>query len=158
MKLILILTYLLFTACSNGGSRYSSEDSEKVFRENYERNLQLWEESSAGKAYEYTYTKKCFCIDENSEIKVSVDSSGIIVGVQKINQNGQFESLSNEELNQIVSIEDLFMTIKQKVDGDLDYVNVNYDENLGYPSLVYIDYDFRMIDDEISYKIKSIKF
>jgi hypothetical protein len=132
------------------------DDSE--FKTNYESNLKLWIESSEGKSYSFTYSRTCFCFEEFSKTKVTVDESGEIVEVNKINSSGALESVSANNFDQYISIEELFDIVKKKIDKKASQVKVEYDKISGFPTLLYVDYDFRMADDEISYEIKDLNF
>ena len=153
-KLILILFALSLVACGKD-LKQNRGDSDEVFRQNYEYNIQLWQEASTNTAYYYSYTRTCYCLEEHVQFNVSVNESSEITSVQKIKSNGQLEAFAAEDFDQVVSIDELFATIKQKIDGEVSYVNVEYDQDLGYPKNIYVDFDFRMADDEKSYSIKK---
>ncbi|MCB9026622.1 MAG: hypothetical protein H6625_09920 [Bdellovibrionaceae bacterium] len=157
IKTILIVSSLILTACQQGGSQ-TTVDSSEVFRINYEKNFKIWQENSEGQSYIYSYSRSCFCLEEFAETRVSVGENGQITQVQKISPIGTFETLSVDEYNQVVSIEKLFEIIKKKIDNKVAHVDVEYDKELGFPSQIYVDYDFRMADDEVSYVINELEF
>ena len=54
------------------------------------------------------------------------------------------------ELYHVMTIEQLFGVVADALDQDAHRVTVEYDDEWGYPSSIYIDYDRQMVDDELS--------
>ena len=48
------------------------------------------------------------------------------------------------------SVEQLFDAIQDAIDRRADYIGVDYDPTYGFPTSVYIDYDRRVADEELS--------
>ena len=49
------------------------------------------------------------------------------------------------------TVEDLFAIVESALDGDVDWLDVQYDLVLGYPAVIRLDPDTRVVDEEQSY-------
>ena len=59
--------------------------------------------------------------------------------------------------NSFLSIEQLFDEIQAAIDEQADYIDVDYDFTYGYPTNVYIDYDRRVADEELSLTSRGLR-
>ena len=50
----------------------------------------------------------------------------------------------------INSVEDMFSILQQAIDTRANTITVNYNDELGYPESIYIDYDERIADEELT--------
>ena len=55
------------------------------------------------------------------------------------------------------SVEQLFDAIQDAIDRNADSVDVEYDFTYGYPTSVYIDYDRRVADEELSVTTRGLE-
>lgn len=49
------------------------------------------------------------------------------------------------------TVEDLFAVVESALDGDVDWLDVQYDLVFGYPAVIRVDPDARAVDEERSY-------
>ena len=102
--------------------------------------------------YEYTLDVSCYCIYEgpnNIEIKNNV--------LFRVNgKSVTLEQLQNEYWD-VKTIEQLFNIIDLKLEDDPFSYSLQFDENYGYPIVIYFDMDEMIADEEISYTISNFK-
>ena len=55
------------------------------------------------------------------------------------------------------SVEQLFDAIQDGIDRNADFIDVEYDFTYGYPTSVYIDYDRRVADEELSITTRGLE-
>jgi len=60
-------------------------------------------------------------------------------------------------LSRYPTIDQLLALIDRAVKRNPDNLTITYDRNLGYPSRIYIDYSYRMADEEVDYRISQVK-
>ncbi len=154
---ILSLSYFLM-ACQGQIKGSPIEDASQVFKETYHANSEKWGLLAEGKSYEYAYMVSCFCINSGWEYQVLVNKDGNIESASYKNLEGEVFTLNTDEFKNIVTVFDLFNFVEYKISGKVDELRVQYNNELGYPSIVQIDYNFRMADDEISYSVTSLSF
>ncbi|MGQ4648000.1 DUF6174 domain-containing protein [Lyngbya aestuarii] len=126
-----------------------SEQSAQEFRQ----NLRLWTQQDIVN-YRYTLSVSCFCLTEVTQ--------PVIVEVR----NAEFASVVAAESGQPVnpeffqeynSIRKLFEVIQDAIDQKADYLLVNYDPNLGYPTQINIDYSAQIADEEKFLTIENLE-
>jgi hypothetical protein len=108
-------------------------------------------------AYEYGYQKFCECQrEEPPEIMVTV-AGGSVSGV-RYRYPGDLPEIPVEarKLEWYWTIEDLFELVETAMASSAD-LRVSYDEALGYPSRLYIDYDSELIGDEVDVRITRFR-
>jgi hypothetical protein len=59
--------------------------------------------------------------------------------------------------NSFPSAEQLFDAIQDGIDRRADLIDVEYDPTYGYPTSVYIDYDRRVADEELSLTTRGLR-
>jgi len=103
-------------------------------------------ESSAPLSYSYTVRISCECpSDITRPVVVWVDRGSI--EYQNYEDDGRPVPLSIS--NSFPSVEQLFDAIQDGIDRRADDIQVQYDFTYGYPTSVYIDYDRRVVDEEL---------
>jgi hypothetical protein len=90
--------------------------------------------------YTYEYQRSCECLPEDTALKVVKAVDGIVVSV---------DGLPVESINAIPTIAGLFEQVQAAIDSDAFRVVVEYDEELGYPSSIFIDYEELVADEEL---------
>ena len=104
-------------------------------------------ERSAPLSYSYTVRVSCDCPSEITRpVVVCVDRGSI--EFQYYEDTGRPVPLSIS--NSFPSAEQLFDAIQDGIDRRADRIDVQYDFTYGYPTSVYIDYDRRVSDEELS--------
>ena len=116
-------------------------------------------------AYEYTYTRICFCQEEFlGPFNVKVDENGVVTEVTNIGdheKNMVVDTTGNTMWN-VPTITEVFETIENALlpsDGELPAfsLDVVYDKKYGFPQDIYIDFDERIADEEFGAIISNVK-
>lgn len=96
-------------------------------------------------SYRFELYISCFCVYyEPFRIRVE---DGIVVEVLG---NGNISSAGLP-----LTIDALFLDIKQRLSANPDAARVEFDPDFGYPFLASFDMDFRIADEEISYQVNE---
>jgi hypothetical protein len=110
-------------------------------------------ESAAPLSYSYTVRVNCECPSEITRpVVVYVDRGSI--EYQFYEDDGRPVPLSIS--NSFPSVEQLFDAIQDGIDRRADTIDVQYDFTYGYPTSVYIDYDRRVSDEELSLATRGL--
>jgi len=106
-------------------------------------------EASAPSDYSFVLERNCYCAAPN-HVRIQV-RGGKVVQVEDL-QSGR--RLTDEAiLAQYPTIDQLLALIDRAVQKKPDNLTITYDRHLGYPSRIYIDYSYRMADEEVDYHI-----
>ena len=104
-------------------------------------------QSTAPLSYSYTVRVACDCTsDVTRPVTVWVDRGSIEYLLYADDNRPVPLSISNS----FPSAEQLFDAIQDAIDRQADFIDVEYDFTYGYPTSVYIDYDRRTADEELS--------
>jgi hypothetical protein len=102
---------------------------------------------SAPLSYTYTVRVDCECpTDVTRPVTVWVDRGSIEYLLYEDDGRPVPFSYSNS----FPSVEQLFDAIQDGIDRQADFIDIEYDPTYGYPTSVYIDYDRRIADEELS--------
>jgi hypothetical protein len=97
-------------------------------------------------SYEYKLRRLCFCAPEHTHtLRVRVES-GQVTSVFDLDTNLPATSTSLG-----FTVPQLFAIIQDALDRRAFRLAVEYEETLGYPSAIGVDYDDGTADDEITY-------
>jgi phage gp36-like protein len=96
--------------------------------------------------YTYVYQRSCFCLPIDTAPKVVDIVDGVVVSVDC--QPAQAVHCSGNDDN-IPTIEGLFEEIQLAIESSAFLVDVQYDDELGYPLSIYIDYEEFIADEEL---------
>lgn len=66
------------------------------------------------------------------------------------------DPIDARSLSNYRTIDGLFEKVRDALDRDADVLSVTYDETLGYPTSIRIDYDENMRDDEEVYRASAL--
>lgn len=109
---------------------------------------------SAPLSYSYTVRVSCACpTDVTRPVVVWVDRGSVEYLLYE--DDGRPVALSIA--NSFPSVEQLFNAIQDGIDRQADYIDVQYDFTYGYPTSVYIDYDRRVTDEELSLTTRGLQ-
>ena len=117
---------------------------------------QNWDrfQSAAPVSYSYVVRVTCECpTDITRPVTVWVDRGSIEYLLYE--DDGRPVPLSYS--SSFPSVEQLFDAIQAGIDRRADLIQVDYDPTYGYPTNVYIDYDRRMADDELSLTTRGLQ-
>lgn len=117
-------------------------------RDDLEAARERWADAAL-EAYEMTLQRICFCPtpDYTGPFEVTVRdgklASVVLNGAEVDDERG-------------ITVEGLFALIEEAYDRDAASVVVEYDERMGHPTSLSIDYDVRMADEEIGYRVSDL--
>lgn len=104
-------------------------------------------ERNAPLSYTYTVRVSCQCpSDVTRPVAVWVDRGS----VEYLFYEDDGRAVPFSYANSFPSAEQLFDAIQDAIDRGADRIDVDYDPTYGYPTNVYIDYDRRVFDEELS--------
>lgn len=150
--IFLILSVLLFSSCDSITDGRKGDD--------FRTNQNLWEEQGIDN-YSFEFRKLCYCggLYNPSIIVVKTDT---IYAVLDPKTEEPLRDPQTQELvfpmysESFLTINELFEVI-ENARNKADKLNVEYDPDLGYPTLVETDYIKEAIDDEVTYQIDNFE-
>ena len=120
------------------------------------RSQALWT-TAAHENYVYAYQKYCECHRDVPPQTFVTVAAGRIERVYHVHADSDREVPAREgSLDLYWTIDDLLALIATAAERGVAY-RAAYDETLGYPTLVYIDYDPAAIGEEIDIRLTSLK-
>ena len=129
-----------------------TDDLDRAQRE-LDRNWNRFE-SSAPLSYSYTVRVNCACSsDVTRPVVVWVDRGF----VEYLFYEDDGRPVPFSIADSFPSVEQLFDAIQDGIDRRADYIDVRYDFTYGYPTSVYIDYDRRVADEELSLTTRGLE-
>ena len=103
--------------------------------------------------YSFVLERNCYCAGPG-KVRVQV-RQGRVVAVEDL-QSGSRHT-DEQTLRQYPTIDQLLALIDLAMERRPDNLTITYDSHLGYPSRIYIDYSYRVADDEVDYKVTDVK-
>jgi hypothetical protein len=140
---ILLAVLLLCVVTSPGCKKNESSPETKSLSD----AKALWETSNISN-YSFKSKMNCFCVDV-SKYEITVTNK-IITSVK--NEQGQNIQFANKNLK---TIDELFEYLQNSLEKNPYKATIIYDQTLGFPTSIYIDFDQQMIDEEIGYTISD---
>lgn len=113
--------------------------------------MQKWE-SRGPSDYSFDYALTCFCGMLTWPIRVEVRGGEVV----RATRAGTEDELSEEELAQLPTIDELFAMIAEAIEQDAAVIDATYDDELGYPVSVFIDWIKNAVDDEVSFTVTNV--
>ncbi len=113
---------------------------------------QNWE-NAAPRNYSFVFERHCYCAGPN-RVRVRV-RGGKVAEVQSLPDGQRFTD--PDTLRSYPTVEELLSLIDRAVARKPDNLTITYDRYLGYPSRIYIDYSYRVADDEIDYRLSDLR-
>jgi hypothetical protein len=113
--------------------------------------------TAAGVAsYEYGYNKFCECHRDTPPETVVVVADGAVERVYHLYGGSASEVPARQGSTDLYwTIEDLFRLIEGALERNAT-VRARYDATLGYPTVVYVDYDANFVGDEIDVRLTRL--
>ena len=139
---IAVLLPLLLTSCSLFGEK----------KDAYQRALDRWESRQISN-YSFEIQVGCFCTIAGWTPALVVVSDNAVVAATRLLDN---EPVPQNELSFIPTVDKLFDIIKSARFGGADSISASYDDDLGFPVTVSIDYIEGAVDDEVSYSVSHL--
>lgn len=103
--------------------------------------------------YVYNFRASCMCIDEwVREVSVTVNNNSVI-SVLFTNDGEPPQTLQISDWHTINSLFDLSKTIIEEAAE----FKLEYDKTYGNPTLISVDWDFEIADDEFIFNLSNVK-
>jgi hypothetical protein len=100
------------------------------------------------RSYEFTWQQDCFCeVEWGRPIRISVDGSGQITSAAYVDDR---QAVAEPVRNFLATVDGVFDQIEDAIDEDASEIDVSYDATWGYPASVFVDYDRRTADEELT--------
>lgn len=149
---ILLSAIFLIFSCD------SITDSRKG--DNFRENQNLWQQQGI-EDYSFEFSKLCYCggLFNPAKIVVKADTIHAVLDPEtgkplRDPQTGELVLLNYP--NSFNTIDELFDVI-ENARKKADELDVEYDQEFGYPEYISIDYIKEAIDDEISYRVQNFQ-
>ena len=111
-----------------------------------------WDRSGPG-AYTFVLRRSCFCGSPFLRpVRIDVVDGAVIAA--EYEDDGQ---PINVPLSEVDTVVDLFDEIQDAFDRDAHQVLAEYDEAMGYPKSVSIDYILEAIDEEMAFSVLELE-
>jgi hypothetical protein len=122
--------------------------------EELERNLAKWRQSGT-RTYNYLFQRSCYAtLPAVLPVLLRVEHNRVTNGVRL----DTFERLLSDEREYFdVTIEDIFLKLREALEQNAYRVHVAYDPEMGYPRELRIDKSERIADDETTYFTRVIE-
>jgi hypothetical protein len=99
-------------------------------------------------SYRYRFQYLCFCpVSLVTPVEIEVRDGRVTAVVEP--QTGR--PVPEAAGRPTPTVEDLFAVVEDALDGGVDWLDVQYDIVLGYPAVIRVDPDARVVDEERSY-------
>ena len=152
--------YLAILACGgcnqeNGHAQSiekpAPQDLQHTAAQMFKKNKEKW--SSTGISnYQYTFQQICFCpADDTAKVSITVYDNNVD-SIRRVSDGKLIKPSSSGTY----TIDQLFSLIQDADNKGADRLSVIYDDELGYPTSIDIDYEKALADDEISIKISGL--
>ena len=150
-----LLLPLIISACSLFDGK-DGNTANSDFKANYEK----WQSKNPS-YYTFTIDRQCFCPRGNFPAKIEIEDDNIArVLDPDTGEPIPEDSLGTPSLTYsdvYPTINDLFELLEEAIDNNADRIDVSYNQRIGYPVKIYIDYSTSTVDEEISYEISSYR-
>jgi hypothetical protein len=103
--------------------------------------------------YQLTMSRSCFCAPEGVGLVVLTVIEGEPVQWQYFLSG---DPIAPEWRGVFPAVEGLFDFIEDAIDRGAESIEVRYDEDLGLPTTIRIDYRLAAVDEEIAYEVEKI--
>jgi len=134
--LIAAVVVVLLVACGSEGILGGGPEGE------WEANQNRWRDAGMT-SYGYEFRRVCFCPNTNL-VRITV-IDGVITAVHDVDSGTDLDS---SEFRFYETVDDLFDIVRDAL-TNADSIEVTYDEKLGYPTQITIDFIANAIDDEL---------
>jgi hypothetical protein len=135
---------LAFTLTACGGSSSPTTPRASGELDDIDSAQQVWRDAKL-QSYAFTVTSSCGERAGIGTYAVTVDPDGSHVQPDDPTSGP----------TAVRSIDDLFAQIQQAIDLHADRLDVSYDQSLGFPKQIDVDYHLNGIDDEECYRVSG---
>ncbi len=116
-------------------------------------NRNLWNRQNIS-SYKYTLSKSCFCTPEARGPVVILVRNGKTISITSVATG---KPANPEFFQNYNTIPKLFDVIQDAIDRKASSLNVQYNQKLGYPTQINIDYNSQIADEELYLTIENFK-
>ena len=121
--------------------------------EAYTTNLKKWQTFNID-SYDFVFQRICFCTEDvTNPVEVSVQKKQ----KQSIRKIENYQDVDVDKRDFFLSVDEIFAVVKSAIDENSEIIRVSYDPVYGFPTDVYIDYDQRIADEELSIVASNLK-
>jgi len=108
-------------------------------------------------SYEYRYEKVCDCHRDTPAETIVTVTNGVVVDVRYDRDDYLSEiSVAADNYQWFRTIDNLF-TLVETAAKTAATLRVVYEQTLGYPKYIYIDYDHAMVGEEVELQVISLR-
>jgi hypothetical protein len=108
-------------------------------------------------SYEYAYNKYCECHRDTPPETIVNVSGGVVTRVYHLHPGSTREVPARAgSLALYWTIDDLFALIELATERKA-VVRVRYNEELGYPTAIFVDYDAELVGDELDVRLTALR-
>lgn len=144
----LSLTLVFFSFLS--GCKNSDNDSAE--QQALNDALNKWTAADTGN-YTFEYRRLCFCPQEfNDPMMVNIVNDSVLSAISLATNLPVIDDVRDT----INSVEGMFDLLQEAIDTRANTITVNYNDELGYPESIYIDYDEAVADEELSFTADNL--
>jgi len=111
-------------------------------------------QAAALTTYEYGYQKYCDCHRENPPETTVTVRGGAVTGVRH-RPAGSTTEVPGKDIEYYWTVDGLFELIASAQARGVE-VRATYDADLGFPRQIYIDYDTKLIGDELDVRLTRV--
>lgn len=150
--LLFLISIFIFSSCN------SIVDNEK--ENDFKTSRNLWQEQKI-ESYSFEFSKLCYCggLFNPATIIVEADTIHAVLDpetAEPLRDPQTQELVLTKYPESFLTIDELFEVIENAREK-ADKLNVEYDQNLGYPIHIEIDYIKEAVDDEVTYKVNNFE-
>lgn len=116
-------------------------------------NRRLWKKQDITN-YRYTLSNSCFCVPEARGPVIIEVRNGKTVSVTS---EATGEEVNPDFFQNFDTIPELFNVIRDAINRRADSLDVQYDDKLGYPTDININYKFQLADEELFLSVTNFE-
>jgi len=144
------ITAILLAAVTAFGSACTRQETPE---QSLARHQRLWAAQNIA-SYQYQLQVSCFCPPAVTDPVIIKVRDGTAESVAYAATGMPAESQFFERYD---TLDKLFQVINQALEGKAAEISVSYDETLGFPRQIYIDFVKEAVDDEIAYNVSGFQ-
>lgn len=140
-----VVALALATAAPVGCAVLGADEEPRNLRDARER----WAEAGVDD-YTLDLERICFCMNVGAVRIVVVDGQPVSYTVVATS-----EALPEEQRAWYPTVPGLFDFVEEAIDRDAHRIDARYDRRRGYPLELFVDYDERIADEELGFRISA---